>query len=192
MTRYIFAGIFFIVAVMAGFMFYERNGEPDDRQPFGAPFTLIDQDGAEITEAAFRGHPSVVFFGFTRCPEVCPTTLFELDGWLTKMGDESKDIRAFFVSVDPERDNPETLKAYIGGFSDKFVGITGDPGKVAEMAKAFKIFVRKVDTGDGDYTVDHTASILMLNRDGSFFGTIAYEENADTAIVKLRRLANEG
>ncbi|TJV10399.1 MAG: SCO family protein, partial [Mesorhizobium sp.] len=161
-------------------------------QPYGAPFTLIDQKSAPITEAAFRGHPSVVFFGFTHCPEVCPTTLFEMAGWLKTMGDSGKNLNAYFVTVDPERDTPQIINSYVGNFSDRITGITGDPDKVHAMAKAFGIYWKKVDTGDGDYTMDHTASVLLLNAKGEFAGTIAYGESADTAIAKLKRLAAGG
>lgn len=192
MMRFILAGILVLMTAVVGFMTYQWYRTSNAGQPYGAPFTLIDQNGAEITEAAFRGQPSVVFFGFTHCPEVCPTTLVEMDGWLKKLGDEGKDIRAYFVSVDPERDTPEIMKTYVGNVSDRIIGITGAPDKVAAMTKSFGIYSRKVDTGGGDYTMDHSASVLMLNRSGDFFGTIAYEENSDTALAKLRRLAKEG
>jgi len=190
MMRFILAGILVLMAAVVGFLtfdWYRNQGEA-----FGAPFQLVDNKGQPITEQAFRGQPSAVFFGFTHCPEVCPTTLVEMDGWLKKLGNDGKDIRAYFVSVDPERDSPEVMNSYVTNVSDRIVGITGDPAKVAQMVKDFKIFARKVPTENGDYTMDHTASVLLLNSVGDFFGTIAYEENADTAIAKLKRLASEG
>lgn len=192
MMRFIFVGIVVLMAAGIGFVGFSWYAARNSEQPYGGTFTLTDQKGAEITQAALRGHPSAVFFGFTHCPEVCPTTLFELSGWLKSLGDEGKNIRAFFVSVDPERDGPAELDAYVSNFSDRITGITGDPAKIAAMAKAFGIYARKVDTGDGDYTMDHTASILLLDSKGAFFGTIAYGENADTAVAKLKRLAAEG
>jgi protein SCO1/2 len=161
-------------------------------EAFGAPFALTDQKGQPITEAAFRGHPSVVFFGFTHCPEVCPTTLFEMSGWLKRLGEEGKNIHAYFVSIDPERDTPEVMNTYVSNFSDRILGITGAPDKVHAMAKSFGIYWKKVDTGGGDYTMDHTASVLLLDPTGDFSGTIAYGESADTAIAKLKRLAAKG
>lgn len=192
MMRFILVGILVLMAAVVGFMTFQWYRTQHSGEAFGAPFTLVDQDGAPITEAAFHGQPSAVFFGFTHCPEVCPTTLFELDGWLKKLGDEGKDIRAYFVSVDPERDTPEIMKAYVGNVSDRIVGITGAPDKITAMTKAFGIYSRKVETTGGDYTMDHTASVLLLGRTGDFFGTIAYGENADAAIAKLKRLAREG
>lgn len=189
MLRSLLIGLFAAVLATVGWFTYDSYRTKQVGQPFGDPFALVDQNGAEITEAAFRGHPSAVFFGFTHCPEVCPTTLFELEGWLNALGDEGKNINAYFVSVDPERDPPEIMKTYIGNFSDRIIGITGQPDKVYAMAKSFGIFWRKVDLENGDYTVDHTASVILLNSVGDFAGTIAYEENSETAIEKLKRLA---
>ncbi len=187
--RYIVVGIVFATLAGIGYMtfaWYHRNmgGEA-----FGAPFALTDHNGQPITEAAFRGHPSAVFFGFTHCPEVCPTTLFEMDGWLNQLGEAGKDIRAYFVSVDPERDSPDVMKSYVTNVSDRITGITGDPAKVEAMAKSFGIYWKKVPLEGTDYTMDHTASVLLLKPSGDFFGTIAYQESAETAVAKLRRLA---
>lgn len=189
MMRSILVGILVLMAIGVGWLTFDWYRKQNSGEPYGAPFTLVDQKGKEITEAAFRGHPSALFFGFTHCPEVCPTTLFELDGWLKAMGDEGKDIRAYFVSVDPERDTPEVMDLYVSNVSDRITGITGDPAKVAAMVKSFGIFSRKVELEGGDYTMDHTASILLLDEGGDFFGTIAYEENPETALAKLKRLA---
>lgn len=192
MMRTILVGILVLMAAGVGWLTFDWYRSSQSGEAFGAPFALIDQDGAQITQQAFRGHPSAVFFGFTHCPEVCPTTLYELNGWLQTLGEEGKDIRAYFVTVDPERDTPEIMKTYVGNISDRITAITGEPDKIAAMAKSFGIYSRKVDLEGGDYTMDHTASILLLNSKGDFFGTIAYGENPDTAVAKLKRLATEG
>lgn len=189
MMRSILVGILILMAVGVGALTFQSYQKQFAGGAYGEPFTLIDQNGDEITEAAFRGAPSAVFFGFTHCPEVCPTTLFELDGWLATLGDEGKDIRAYFVTIDPERDPPEIVGTYVGNVSDRITGISGEPDKVYAMAKSFGIYWRKVDLDGGDYTMDHTASILLLDRDGDFAGTIAYGENPDNAVAKLKRLA---
>ncbi len=157
-------------------------------EPFGDPFTLTDQNGDPITEQAFRGRPTAVFFGFTHCPEVCPTTLYELNGWLQQVDPDGGAIGAYFVSVDPQRDTPEVLGDYVSAVSDRIIGITGDPAKVEAMYKSFRVYARKVDTDDGSYTMDHTASVFLLDADGGFVGTIAYQENPETAVAKLQRL----
>jgi len=189
MMRSILVGILVLMAAGVGWLTFDWYRAQHAQSSFGEPFTLVDQRGEEITEAAFRGAPSAVFFGFTHCPEVCPTTLFELDGWLNQLGDEGKDIRAWFVSIDPERDTPEVMNSYVGNVSDRITGITGEPDKVFAMAKAFGIYWKKVELEGGDYTMDHTASVLLLDRSGDFAGTIAWGENPDNAIAKLKRLA---
>ncbi len=190
--QFVLAGIVVLMVAVSGFMIFSFYSQRAGGKAFGTDFALVDQNGQPITQTAFRGHPSAVFFGFTHCPEVCPTTLFELDGWLKKLGDDGKDIRAYFVSVDPERDTPDIMNTYVGNVSDRITGITGEPDKVHAMAKGFGIFWRKVETEGGDYTMDHTASVLLLDSSGDFAGTIAYGENPDTALEKLRRLASEG
>lgn len=192
MMRYILVGILALMAVAVGFMTYQWYRGNSGAVAFGAPFELVDHNGDPITEAAFQGSPTALFFGFTHCPDVCPTTLFEMEGWLETLGEDGEALEAYFVTVDPERDTPETMKAYVGNFSDRITGITGDPEKVRAMTEAYRIYARKVELEDGDYTMDHTASVMLLDRDGDFFGTISYEENPETAIAKLRRLINEG
>ncbi len=188
MMRSILIGILVLMAAGAAYITFEWYSRQHTEEAYGAPFELVDQHGDKITDAAFKGHPTAVFFGYTHCPEVCPTTLYELDGWLKKMGDEGKDIHAYFVSIDPERDTPEMMDNYLSNVSDRIIGISGEPAKVQAMAKAFGIYFRKVPIGDGDYTMDHTASILLLDRNGAFADTIAYGTDADKAIAKLKKL----
>jgi protein SCO1/2 len=193
MMRSILVGIVVLLALGVGLLTFDwyrdRHG---GSETYGGAFVLVDHSGKPITEAAFRGSPAAIFFGFTHCPEVCPTTLYELDGWLKALGPEGEEIRAFFVSVDPERDTPEVLGRYVTNVSDRIVGITGEPEKVHAMLKAFNIYWRRVELEGGDYTMDHTASIILLDRNGGFAGTIAYGENPDNAVEKLRRLAARG
>ena len=190
MMRAVLVGIIFVMAAGVGWLTFDWYASQHTARSFGAPFTLVDMNGEEITEAAFRDRPSAVFFGFTHCPEVCPTTLYELDGWLADLGAEGEDIQAYFVTVDPERDTVEMMNTYIGNVSDRIVGITGQPDRVYEMAKSFGIYWKKVELEGGDYTLDHTASVLLLDRAGDFAGTIAYGENPETAVAKLKRLAS--
>lgn len=162
--------------------------------PFGVPFSLVDQRGDKITETAFRDKPVAIFFGFTHCPEICPTTLYELDGWLDAADPSGEKIAGYFVSVDPERDTAEVLDLYVGNVSDRVVGITGDPDDVFEMLKGYKVYFKKVpseDEADDNYNMDHTASVFLFNNGGRFKGTIAYGENPDTAIQKLENLLKE-
>jgi protein SCO1 len=160
--------------------------------PLGGAFSLVDNKGGPVTEALFRDKPSAVFFGFTHCPDVCPTTLMEAGEWIDALGPEADKLRVVFVTVDPERDTPAAMDDYLSAFSQKIVGVTGEPEKVHAMVKDHKIVSRKVPLEGGDYTMDHTASILLLDGSGDFAGTIAYGESADAAIAKLKRLADEG
>ena len=187
--RFILVSIVVLMAAGFGGVAYFAYDARYGGNAYGAPFELVDQSGEPITQAAFRGHPSAVFFGYTHCPEVCPTTLFELDGWLKKLGPKGEDIHAYFVTVDPARDTPQIMRQYVGNVSDRIVGISGNPDRVHAMLKDFGIYFRKVEGEDGDYTMDHTASILLLDRKGDLAGTIAYGENPDTALAKLERLA---
>lgn len=178
-----------VLMIFLAFTYYSaRKGNEIEPVKLGVPFSLIDQNGAPITEAAFQGHPTVLFFGFTHCPEVCPTTLFEMAGWLKALGDEGKDLRVFFISVDPERDTPEVMKGYTAAFTDRITGITGDPKEVEKVIKGWKIYARKVPTENGDYTMDHTASVMLLDRDARLKSTIDYKETTDVALKKLRLL----
>lgn len=178
-----------VLMIFLAFTYYSaRKGNEIEPVKLGVPFSLIDQNGAPITEAAFQGHPTVLFFGFTHCPEVCPTTLFEMAGWLKALGDEGKDLRVFFISVDPERDTPEVMKGYTAAFTDRITGITGDPKEVEKVIKGWKIYARKVPTENGDYTMDHTASVMLLDRDARLKSTIDYKETTDVAVKKLRLL----
>ncbi len=183
----ILAAVVLATGVLGYTAYFAMN--PEDKA-FGGPFTLTDMNGNEITEQALRGQPVALFFGFTHCPEVCPTTLYELNGWLSQLGPEADNVKAFFFSVDPERDSPQTLKDYITNVTDRVTGISGDPEEVARVIRAYKIYAKKIPTNEGkDYTMDHTASILLLNASGGFEGTIAYGEDAASAMAKLKRLA---
>lgn len=156
----------------------------------GQPFNLVDHNGSEITEKAFEGSPTAVFFGFTHCPEVCPTTLYEMASWLKTLGPDGKPIKAFFITVDPERDTPEVMKSYVSNFTDRIVGITGKPDEIARLAKSWHVYSKKIPLESGDYTMDHTASVFLVDAKGNFKSTIAFRENTDTAVAKLRKLVS--
>lgn len=169
-----------------------RSKEQITEGPFGVPFQLVAQNGQPITEEAFRQKPTALFFGFTHCPEVCPTTLFELSGWMQQVDPDGTKLGGYLVTIDPERDTPELLGQYISNVTDRITGISGEPAKVEEMAKGFKVYFKKVPLDEkqpeGDYTMDHTASVFLLDEGGRFAGTISYGENPDVAVKKLQNL----
>jgi len=154
----------------------------------GGTYALVDQRGAPVDQTMFQGHPSALFFGFTHCPEVCPTTMAEMSAWFEQLGDEGKDLQAYFVTIDPERDTPAILGDYVSWVSDRITGVTGTPEEIAKIAKAWGVYYAKVPLEDGDYTMDHTASVFLLDDKGQFQGTIAYREDGAVALQKLRNL----
>ncbi|MEM7462789.1 MAG: SCO family protein [Pseudomonadota bacterium] len=153
----------------------------------GGPFSLQRTDGTAISEQDLMGKSHAIFFGFTHCPEVCPTTLFEAAGWLENLGDDADKFAIYFITVDPERDTPEMLDLYMESFPG-ITGLSGTPEELAEVQKLYRVYSRKVPLEDGDYTVDHTATVYLMDKDGKFSGTIAYGENPDTAMEKIRKL----
>lgn len=183
-----------VVAAILGWFTYTVTSPKSELAsgPFGVPFTLVSQTGQPITEKAFTGKPTALFFGFTHCPEVCPTTLFEMNGWLEKVDPEGNKLQAYFISVDPERDTPDVLGQYVSNVSKRVIGISGPPADVLEMVKGFRVYAKKIPLDeskpDGDYTMDHTASVFLLDSEGRFKGTIAYGENPDVAVKKLENL----
>jgi protein SCO1/2 len=154
----------------------------------GGPFSLVDVDGRRVDQSILAGRPHAIFFGFTHCPEVCPTTLAELSAMTEELGPDADKIDVYFVTVDPTRDDAATLKSYLSSFGDRIRGLTGTEDDIAAVAKAYKVFYRKVPTDNGDYTMDHTAGVFLFDADGRFQGTIAYGEKHDDAIAKLKRL----
>ncbi|WP_306117739.1 MULTISPECIES: SCO family protein [unclassified Roseitalea] len=188
--RYVFAALVIALGIAIFALTYSVVNRPEAEAAYGVPFELVDQDGRAITEQAFRGQPTALFFGFTHCPEICPTTLYELDGWLAALGEAGADIDAYFVTIDPERDTPELLGDYVASVTDRVRGISGEPEAVREMARGFGVYFKRVELDDGDYTMDHTASVFLLDSNGAFRKTIAWGENPDTAIEKLRDLAD--
>jgi len=157
---------------------------------FGAPFSLIDHTGAEITQAAFEGQPSLLFFGFTHCPEICPTTVYDMETWFQELGPVASEVEAFFVTVDPERDTAEFLSDYLTAQSDRVTGITGTPEDVWAMARSWRVYWQKRPLGDGDYTLDHFASIYVLDANGKLFEKISYGEDAASAKAKIMAAVN--
>ncbi|MBW3095901.1 SCO family protein [Pseudohoeflea coraliihabitans] len=194
--RNVLWALIFVFAGMLGWLVFEwsRSDAGGANAAYGVPFELTDHRGQPITQAALRDRPSALFFGFTHCPEVCPTTLYELDGWLQQADPQGR-IGAYFVTVDPERDTPEMMDAYVSAVSDRITGISGTPEEIARMVKGFHVYARKVpldtDDPDGDYTMDHTASVFLLDRDGRFKSTIAWGEDAAVAVKKLENLLKD-
>ncbi len=154
----------------------------------GGPFELVTTGGQPITEAYFAGKPYAVFFGFTHCPDVCPTTLSEMAHWIGELGADADRMRFAFVTVDPARDTHEILSEYVGYFSDRIVPMTGSEEAVRNAISAFRIYAQRVDLEGGDYTMDHSASVYLMDADNNFVRSIGYGEGPERALSSLRSL----
>ena len=136
----------------------------------GGPFALVSQEGKTVTDRDLLGAPFLVFFGFTHCPDVCPTKLFEISEVLRATGERGRALRAVFITVDPERDTPNALKDYLGSFDPRIVGLTGERSAVEAAVRAHRAFARKVPLKDGDYTMEHTSLVYLMDKNGRFVG----------------------
>src|SRR6266567_5759173 len=153
----------------------------------GGPFQLTDQAGQNVTEGNLKGRPSLIFFGFTHCPDVCPTSLFEISEVLRAMGEDADRVNAYFISVDPERDTDAAMKDYLSSFDPHLKGLTGDPDAVAKVISGFRVYARKVPLKDGDYTMDHTALVYLMDRDGHFVSPFNLKRTPEEAAHDLKR-----
>jgi protein SCO1 len=153
----------------------------------GGPFNLIDQDGQPFTDRDLKGKSFLVFFGFTHCPDVCPTTLFEISEVMRKLGPEADRTAALFISVDPERDTPEAMKDYLSSFDPHLRGLTGDAASLAAVAKAYRVYYKKVPLEGGDYTMDHTAIVYLMDKEGRFVSPFNMRRTAEVAAADLRK-----
>lgn len=153
-------------------------------------YELVTTDGSVFTEATLKGSPSAVFFGFTHCPEVCPTTLGDIAVWQDILQEEGQDpLRTYFVTVDPKRDTPEMLRDYVS-WAPGVTGVSGSQEEIDKAIRAFRIFAREVPLDNGGYTMDHSAMVLLFDENGSLFEPIGYQEGTERAMSKIRRLIN--
>jgi protein SCO1/2 len=153
----------------------------------GGPFQLVDQSGQTVSEKSLQGKPTIIFFGFTHCPDVCPTALFEMSEILKAMGPDASRVNAFFISVDPERDTPAIMKDYLSSFDPGLKGLTGSPEAVAEIISGYRVYAKKVPLKDGDYTMDHTALIYLMDRDGKFVAPFNIKRRPEEAAADLKK-----
>ena len=153
----------------------------------GGPFRLVDQNGTTVTDGDLRGKPYLVFFGFTHCPDVCPTTLMEMSEVLDKLGPDASRVAALFITVDPERDTPAELKDYLSSFNPRVKGLTGDPAAVGQVAKSYRVYMKKVPLENGDYTMDHTALVYLMDKNGKFVAPFNLKRPPESAAADLRR-----
>ena len=154
----------------------------------GGPFRLIDQNGKTVSDADLKGKWQLVFFGYTHCPDACPTALNEMALALEQLGEKRGEVEIVFITVDPDRDTPEVMKSYVQSFDAPIIALTGSPEAVAQAAKAYRVYYAKHPRADGDYDMDHSAVIYVMNPDGRFTATFTPDSSADAIVQRLQKL----
>ena len=182
-----FAAVFFgfvILAAVAVAMLLPRAGQGG--ATIGGPFTLTSQNGKPVTQAALDGHPTLVFFGYTHCPDVCPATLAEISSLFKAMG-PSETARALFITVDPQRDTPPVLKDYLDSFDPRITALTGTPEQIHKVEADYKVYAKAVPDQDGTYSMDHTAITYLMDKRGRFVGGFNLDRPAADAAAELKQ-----
>jgi protein SCO1/2 len=178
--------------VAAGIIFTQLkspSGSAAAFVPIGGPFTLVDHDGHAVTDKTFSGKPSVIFFGYTSCPDVCPTTLMDLSNWLKALGPTADKLNVLFISIDPERDTPAHLRDYLSSFDPHIRGLTGTNEQIAGVAKQYRVYYKRIEEKDGGYTMDHTGAVYLMDAAGHFVAPLSFQTEDSVAIERLRSLA---
>ena len=152
----------------------------------GSEFSLKDMNNDTITQKSFDGPLTAIFFGFTHCPDVCPMTLNKMDIVLSKLKNKNKNVKLFFISVDPQRDTPEIIKNYLSSFDNNFIGITGDPEKIFLLSQSWGIVSQKIFLEDGEYNVDHSSPVILL-KEGKYVGTISHRDDIKKSLKKINK-----
>ena len=183
--------ISFVIILVLTFLFAEylsRKNAPEKLSDIINKVNLIDHNGQPFKSAALKNKPSLLFFGFTNCPEICPTTLADLSEITKKITLNEVSINIIFVTLDPKRDNKEHLKDYIEYFDGNIIGVTGNKIEIKEFADNWGVFYETIKTTDNNYTLNHTATVFMIDKLGNFRGTISWGENESSIIQKINNL----
>jgi protein SCO1/2 len=178
------------LAIFLGVFLYatgQMGGGAPGPSAIGGPFALIDQNGKAITDEDMKGRPSLVFFGYTHCPDVCPTTLFDMSELMRALGPDAGRVNALFVTVDPERDTAAAMKDYLSSFDPHLRGATGDQKSIDAVEKGYRVYAKKVPTDKGDYSMDHTALIYLMDKQGHFVAPFKLNGKPEEAAAELRR-----
>lgn len=178
------AAIGLVLSVTALVVLLRGSEQTGGVAAIGGPFTLTDQDGKPATEAMLKGKTSLVFFGYTHCPDVCPTTLSAMSQMFQALGPD-KPAQGIFVTVDPERDTPAVLKDYVSNFDPRIHALTGSPEAVKAVERAYKVYAKKAPGANGDYSMDHTAVVYLMGKDGRFINAFNLEQPPDKAAAEL-------
>jgi protein SCO1 len=180
-----FAAVFLCIALMTtGRPIGEAAGIP----AIGGPFELVDDNGKPVSDKKLAGKPFAMYFGYTFCPEVCPTTLLDLSRWIKDLGSDADKLNYAFVSIDPERDTPKLLHTYLSSFDPHIRGFTGTSEQIAKIAKEYRVYYKKIPTENGSYVMDHSSIMYLMGADGKMVSAIAYQEDDASALKKFRSL----
>ncbi len=150
----------------------------------GGPFHLTATDGRQVTDADFKGHPFLVFFGYTHCPDICPTVLLQISKLLKARGNDQQ-VKALFITVDPERDTPAIMKQYLSNFDSRIIGLSGTGAETDAVEKEYRVYARKVPTQGGDYTMDHTSAVYLMDKRGHFVTAFNVDQSPKVAAKDL-------
>jgi protein SCO1/2 len=174
-----------VVVGLAGFLLTNRSERPSGAL-IGGPFSLEDGDGKTVSDQTLKGRPYLVYFGYTHCPDVCPTELARVSDILGKMGD--KPIPVLFITVDPERDPPKVMQDYVSSFNPAIVGLSGSPQAVEVAERTFRVFARKGQPqADGDYSMDHSSIVYLMDKNGAFVEAFNVERSPEEAAKELQK-----
>jgi protein SCO1 len=180
------------VAAFAAVLWGDQTGNGNAAIQIGGPFQLQDTSGAPVSNETYRGRLMLVTFGYTYCPDVCPTELQTISQAMSKLGPDATEVAPIFISVDPERDLPKRLQDYLSIFGAPIAGLTGTREQIASVAKEYRVFFRKAgDTSSQDYTIDHSAIIYLMDRQGHYLTHFTFETSADTMASALKKYISE-
>jgi protein SCO1/2 len=185
--------LFIVVLFIAGFVaaysirFTPGGSFSQGRPLVGGPFSLTGTDGKRVTDRDFRGRLMLVFFGYTHCPDVCPTELQNMTDVLAKLGPDAKKIAPIFVSVDPARDTPQDIADYVSNFSPQIIGLTGTRDEVVSVAKAYRVYYKKVGSDPASYAVDHSAFVYLMDRNGNYITHFLFNTPPDTVLKEINK-----
>jgi protein SCO1 len=154
----------------------------------GGPFRLVDQNGKTVTDGDLKGKWSLVYFGYTHCPDACPTALNDISIALDELGSKRAAVRPVFITVDPERDTPEVLKSYVTSFDAPILALTGTPEEIAQAAKDYRVYYAKHPEAGGDYSMDHSSVIYVMDPQGRFTASFTHENSPEEIAERLKKL----
>src|SRR5215468_7846743 len=179
-------------AILFGWVYLRDHGVLPRVDEIGGPFSLLDHHGKSVTDRDYLGKPTLVFFGFTNCPDVCPSTLLEITNQLKELGPDADRLNVLFITVDPERDTPQQLALYLSSFDPRITGLSGSPENILAAIMAYHVYAKKVPLKDREYTMDHIATVFMMDSEGRYVGAMHFQAPIATTRAKLHRLLDLG